>query len=104
MLPILVVFGDVIGTLGGYLMATLYAGIGSFSYLQSIKVFAVVNDVIGGLVKSMFFGAIIATIGCYKGLTTEQGAEGVGRATTSSVVTSIVLIFISNYFLSLLLY
>jgi phospholipid/cholesterol/gamma-HCH transport system permease protein len=104
MLPILVVFGDVIGTLGGYLMATLYAGIGSFSYIQSIKVFAVVNDIIGGLVKSMVFGAIIATIGCYKGLTTEQGAEGVGRATTSSVVTSIVLIFISNYFLSLLLY
>lgn len=104
MLPILVIFGDVIGTLGGYLMATLYAGIGSFSYIHSIKVFAVVNDVTGGLVKSMFFGAIIAIVGCYKGLTTEQGAEGVGRATTSSVVTSIILIFISNYFLSLLLY
>ncbi|MDU4960916.1 MAG: ABC transporter permease [Sporomusaceae bacterium] len=104
MLPVLVVFGNVIGTLGGYAMATLYAGIGSFSYIHSIKVFTVVNDITGGLIKSMFFGAIIATIGCYKGLTTEQGAEGVGRATTSSVVTSIILIFISNYFLSLLLY
>lgn len=104
MLPVLVVFGNVIGTLGGYVMATSYAGIGSFSYLHSIKVFTVVNDITGGLIKSMFFGAIIATIGCYKGLTTEQGAEGVGRATTNSVVTSIILIFISNYFLSLLLY
>lgn len=104
MLPVLVIFGDVIGTLGGYLMATLYAGIGSFTYINSIKVFAVVNDIVGGLIKSMFFGAIIAVIGCYKGLTAEEGAEGVGRATTSSVVTSIILIFISNYFLSLLLY
>ena len=104
MLPILVIFGDMIGIVGGHIMATWYAGISSFSFIQSIKVFTVPNDIIGGLVKSMFFGAIIAVIGCYKGLTTEQGAEGVGRATTSSVVTSIILIFISNYFLSLLLY
>jgi len=104
MMPVLVVFGDIIGMLGGYMMATLYAGIGSFTYLHSIKAFTVVNDVTGGLVKSMFFGAIIAVIGCHKGLTTAQGAEGVGRATTGSVVTSIILIFISNYFLSLILY
>lgn len=104
MLPVLVIFADVIGTLGGYLMATLYAGINSYTYINSIKIFTEVNDIIGGLIKSMFFGATIALVGCYKGLTTEQGAEGVGRATTSSVVTSIILIFISNYFLSLLLY
>lgn len=104
MLPILVVFADVIGTIGGYLVATLYAGIGSFTFTHSIKIFAVVNDVTGGMVKAMFFGAIIAIIGCHKGLTTETGAEGVGKATTGSVVTSIILIFISNYFLSLILY
>jgi len=104
MLPILVTFGDIIGTVGGYLVATLYAGIGSFTYLHSIKIFAVVNDVTGGLVKSMFFGAIVAIIGCYKGLTTAEGAEGVGKATTSSVVTSMIMIFVSNYFLSLILY
>lgn len=104
MAPILVIFADMIGTLGGYLVATLYAGIGSFTYLHSIKVFAVVNDVVGGLVKAMVFGGIVAIIGCYKGLHTEEGAEGVGKATTGSVVTSIILIFISNYFLSLLLY
>jgi len=98
------VFADVIGEIGGYLVATLYAGIGSFTYLHSIKVFAVVNDVVGGLIKSMFFGGIIAIVGCYKGLNTASGAEGVGRATTESVVLSIILIFISNYFLSLLLY
>ncbi len=104
MLPLLVIFADMIGTVGGYLVATLYAGINSFTFLQSIKVFAVVNDVTGGLIKSMFFGAIIAIVGCYKGLTTAEGAEGVGKATTGSVVTSMILIFISNYFLSLILY
>lgn len=104
MLPILVVFADIVGTIGSYLVATLYAGISSFSFLNSIKVFAVVGDVTGGLVKAMVFGGIIAIIGCYKGLTTAPGAEGVGKATTGSVVTSIILIFVSNYFLSLLLY
>lgn len=104
MLPVLVIFADMIGTVGGYLVATLYAGINSFTFMNSIKVFAVINDVTGGLIKSMFFGAIIAVVGCYKGLTTAEGAEGVGQATTGSVVTSMILIFISNYFLSLILY
>lgn len=104
MLPILVVFANVIGTAGGYLVATLYSGISSYTYLHSIKVFAVINDITGGLIKSMFFGAIVSIIGCHKGLTTRDGAEGVGQATTGSVVTSIILIFVSNYFLSLLLY
>ncbi|SFL62354.1 MlaE family ABC transporter permease [Pelosinus propionicus] len=104
MVPILVIFADVIGTIGGYLVATLYAGISSFTYINSITIFTVVNDIMGGLIKAMFFGGIIAIIGCYKGLTTGEGAEGVGRATTASVVSSIILIFISNYFLSLVLY
>ena len=104
MLPMLVIFADIIGTIGGYLVATMYADISSFTYFNSIKVFADAYDVVGGLIKAMFFGGAIAIIGCYKGLTTQEGAEGVGRATTASVVTSIIIIFISNYFLSMLLY
>lgn len=104
MAPILVVFADVIGTVGGYLVATLYAGLSSYTYLHSIEVFAGVQDVTGGLVKAMVFGGIVAIIGCYKGLTTGQGAEGVGRSTTGSVVSSMIMIFIANYFLSLLLF
>lgn len=104
MVPILVVFADVIGTIGGYFVATMYADISSFTYLNSIKSFATAHDVVAGLVKAMFFGGAIAIIGCYKGLTAEEGAEGVGRATTASVVSSIIIIFISNYFLSMLLY
>jgi phospholipid/cholesterol/gamma-HCH transport system permease protein len=103
-LPVLIVFADVIGTIGGYLVATLYSGISSYTFLNSIKIFAVINDVLGGVVKGMFFGGIIAIIGCHKGLSAAPGAEGVGRATTSSVVSSIILIFICNYFLSLLLF
>lgn len=104
MVPMLVIFGDIIGIIGGYLVATFFTGISSYTYIHSIKVFSVINDVTGGLVKAMFFGGIISIIGCYKGLNAAQGAEGVGRATTGSVVTSIILIFVSNYFLSLLLY
>ena len=104
MVPMLVVFADIIGTFGGYLVATAYAGISPFTYLDSIKVYADAHDVIGGLVKAVFFGSTIAIIGCYKGLAAEEGAVGVGRATTASVVSSIITIFISNYFLSMLLY
>lgn len=104
MLPILVVFADVIGTFGGYLVATLYAGINSITYTQSIDTFLVVHDITGGLIKSVIFGAIIAIVGCYRGLCAPNGAVGVGKATTQSVVESIIMIFISNCFLSLILY
>lgn len=104
MLPVLVIFADVIGTIGSYLVATVYAGISEFTFLNSIKVFTVPHDIIGGLIKAVVFGGIVAIIGCHKGLTTAQGAEGVGKATTGSVVLSIILIFVSNYFLSVALY
>ena len=71
---------------------------------NSIKMFAEPFDMVGGMLKSAVFGGIIAIVACYKGLGAKQGAEGVGIATTGSVVLSIVLIFITNYFLSILLY
>jgi phospholipid/cholesterol/gamma-HCH transport system permease protein len=104
MLPLLVIFADAIGTFGGYIIATKYFAISPHIYTSSITGFAEVNDVTGGLIKAAVFGFIIAIIGCYKGLYASEGAEGVGHATTGSVVTSIVLIFVSNYFLSLMLY
>ena len=92
MMPVLVVFANFI------------AGIGSFTYENSIRTLAEFYDVFGGMVKSCVFGAIIAIVGCYKGLNAPNGAEGVGLATTASVVLSIILIFITNYFLSIILY
>lgn len=104
MLPLLVVFADVIGTIGGYLVATGYAGINSVTYMQSIESFLIVHDITGGMIKAVFFGTIIAIVGCYEGLNAPSGASGVGEATTKSVVGSIIMIFISNCFLSLILY
>ena len=104
MMPLLVVFANFIGNVGGWIVAHYYAGIGSFTYENSIRTLAEFYDVFGGMVKSSFFGAIIAIVGCYKGLNAPNGAEGVGLATTASVVLSIILIFITNYFLSIVLY
>jgi phospholipid/cholesterol/gamma-HCH transport system permease protein len=104
MLPVLGIFANVVGSWGGYFVAHAYAGVTSYSYLNSIKVFCVPFDIVGGLIKCMFFGGIVAIVGCHKGLNTVAGAEGVGISTTDSVVLSIIMIFITNYFLSVLLY
>ena len=104
MMPVLVVFANFIGNIGGWVVAHYYAGIGSFTYENSIRTLAEFYDVFGGMVKSCVFGAIIAIVGCYKGLNAPNGAEGVGLATTASVVLSIILVFITNYFLSIVLY
>ena len=104
MMPLLVVFANFIGNIGGWIVAHYYAGIGTFTYTNSIKMLAEFYDVFGGMLKSCVFGGIIAIIGCYKGLNAPNGAEGVGLATTASVVLSIILIFIFNYFLSIVIY
>lgn len=104
MMPVLVVFSNIVGDFGGWVVAHYYAGISSFSYTNSIRTLAEMYDIVGGMIKSSFFGAIIAIVGCYKGLNAPNGAEGVGLATTASVVLSIILIFIANYFLSIVLY
>jgi phospholipid/cholesterol/gamma-HCH transport system permease protein len=104
MMPVLVVFGNFIGNAGGYFVAHYYADIGSMTYLNSIRQLCVTFDVVGGMIKGVVFGAIISIVGCFKGLNAKQGAEGVGLATTASVVLSIILIFIFDYFLTVLLY
>lgn len=104
MVPLLAFYGYVIGTAGGYAVAVWGAGLAHFTYVNSIAVLTAVGDIVYGLIKAMFFGGIIAVIACYEGFHAESGAEGVGRATTKSVVTSIVFIFICNYILSVILY
>lgn len=104
MLPILTIYGFVIGTGGGYVVATAFHDLSSFTYMNSIELFTTTSDVGYGLIKAMCFGAIVSLVGCYEGMNAKSGAEGVGRATTQSVVTSIILIFVCNYFLSILLY
>lgn len=100
MLPILVLFADAIGTIGGYLIATVYYDISGFTFINSIQTYTTIHDFVGGMIKSIVFGAIVALVGCYRGLYCANGAEGVGRATTQSVVTSIILIFMTNCIMS----
>jgi phospholipid/cholesterol/gamma-HCH transport system permease protein len=78
-------------------------GIDSAYYLANMNRYTSPEDVLTGLIKSTLFGAVIAMIGCYKGLSCRGGAEGVGRATTESVVSSSITILVANFFLTLFL-
>ncbi len=104
MVPVLTVFGDAVGVFGGWAVATGYSGASSLTYMDSIDVFMNAHDIVGGMIKASAFGAVIAILGCHMGLKSPDGAEGVGIATTRSVVASIVVIFMLNCFLSLILF
>jgi phospholipid/cholesterol/gamma-HCH transport system permease protein len=104
MLPILVVFADLIGIMGGYFVAVKVLGTSSTIYVNRTLQYLEFSDVSVGLIKAAVFGVIIALVGCQMGFYTEGGAEGVGRATTKAVVGASILILISNYFLTALLF
>jgi phospholipid/cholesterol/gamma-HCH transport system permease protein len=89
---------------GGYFIGVHKLGIGSRQYIDGTIEALTTNDISSGLIKAIVFGAIITIVGCYEGFRTEGGAEGVGRATTISVVTSCVLILASDYFLTAALF
>ncbi len=104
MLPILVIFADIIGILGGYLVSVQILGTNPTLYIRKTWDYLEFNDLYSGLLKAVFFGMIIATISCYQGFSTEGGAEGVGRATTKAVVISSLTILISNYLITAILF
>ena len=104
MLPLLTVLANLLAFAGGYLVATYFSKINPVQYLETAQQFVKLWDVYGGILKTVFFGMVISIIACYKGLTTKGGAKGVGEATTSSVVTSLITLFITNYFLSTLFF
>lgn len=96
MLPVLTIYGDMMGILGGYLLGTLYYDIAPSIYVESTLDFMQNKDLLSGLMKSIVFAVIICMVGCYKGLTVRGGSTGVGRATMEAVVTSIILIIASD--------
>lgn len=104
MLPILVLVADIIGVMGGYIVATYRLDVNPSNYLHQTITYLEMEDVVSGLVKAAVFGVIISLMGCYHGYYTERGAEGVGRATTNAVVSSSILILIMNYALTSLLF
>lgn len=99
-LPILTLFCFVTGMAGGLLIATQIYNLSQSVFLESIRIFLDVWDLITAAVKGFCFGALIAIIGCSWGLTTTGGAKGVGQSTTTAVVTSLLAIFMFNFFLS----
>ncbi|HEY3416627.1 MAG TPA: ABC transporter permease [Armatimonadota bacterium] len=103
MLPVLTMFANITGSLGGALVA-ISAGVSYQSFITSAQTYLEVYDIVGGLLKTVVFGIIIAITACYVGLNTEGGAAGVGRSTTSAVVWSIVLLYASNFVMSWILY
>ncbi len=100
MLPALVMFADFIGWLGGAIVSIIELETPFLTYYYHSQSTLKMGDILSGLIKSCVFGMIIAIVGCYKGFNTTGGAEGVGKSTISSVVTSSILILIADYFLT----
>ncbi|MBW1917867.1 MAG: ABC transporter permease [Deltaproteobacteria bacterium] len=98
--PLLTAIFDVIGIWGGYLVGVVLLGVSSGSYFSGMVQSVESLDVNGGIVKSLVFGITIMLVACYKGYYTARGAEGVGRATTQTVVLSAVLVLGWDYILT----
>ena len=103
-LPLLTIYSDIVGILGGYLVGVYKLGVSHSMYMKNTWQPLTYKDFFTGLVKSFFFGIIICIVACYEGMTAEGGAEGVGRSTTSSVVVSFILIIASDCFFTALFY
>jgi len=103
MLPILTVAADAAGIFGAFALSTHF-GVGIGEYVSSIQQWLSPRDLFGGAAKGFAFGLLIAMVGCRQGLRTSGGAEGVGRATISSVVLSIVGIYGANFLLTMLIF
>jgi phospholipid/cholesterol/gamma-HCH transport system permease protein len=99
-LPCLTLFSSICGIIGGYFVITNVLNLSGEQYIANITQFCKLNDIVGGLIKSAFFGLILTWVGCYKGYYTHGGARGVGKATTQAVVLSSTMILIINYFLT----
>lgn len=104
MLPLLTVYADIMGILGGYTIGVFKLGIASNMYWRISYDHLVFKDVFSGLIKAVVFGIIIAIVACYQGMRTEGGAEGVGRSTTMSVVISFIMIIAADCFITALFY
>jgi phospholipid/cholesterol/gamma-HCH transport system permease protein len=102
-MPLLTAEAICIGILAGYGVGVGLLGIDPTYSWQNMLRYTAVQDIVMGLIKSVMFGAIVATISCYKGMNCREGAEGVGRATTEAVVASSITVLMSNFFLTMCL-
>ena len=100
MAPVLTVICDFVGMIGGLLISVTLLHQPASVYLSSSRAAVDFKEIVGGLLKPTVFGFIIASIGCYKGLSTTGGTVGVGRATTQSVVVASILVIAADFLLS----
>ncbi len=103
MLPLLTAMADFMGLIGGYLVSFFTLRLNAVTFWSRAINILEFSDLMQGLTKPIVFGFIIATVGCYQGLTVKGGTQGVGRATTQAVVTASVFILITNFFLTKLM-
>ena len=99
-LPLLVLVADVLGVMGGFIIAVVKLGFNASAFVQSTLSFMTTTDVVVGLAKAAVFGFLIALMGCYHGYNSRGGAQGVGSATTSAVVAASILILAFDYVLT----
>jgi len=104
MLPILTIFSDLLAILGGMVVANISMHISVSTFASGLKLMFHYQDLVGGLMKTFVFGFIISFMGACNGFSTKGGAEGVGVATMRAVVSSCLLILISNYVLATLIF
>jgi phospholipid/cholesterol/gamma-HCH transport system permease protein len=100
MMPLLTLFSDLAGLVGGSFVADATAGIPQEVFYDSVRRMTELSDVTKGMIKAMIYGVQIGLVACQQGLQCGRGAAGVGHATTGSVVISMIIIFVTNYFLS----
>jgi phospholipid/cholesterol/gamma-HCH transport system permease protein len=99
-LPLLTVFADLLGIAAATTMAALDTGVHARYFYSAITQAVTVSDLVGGLVKTVVFGVIITLIACHRGLATRGGTEGVGRATTETVVFASIAVIVSDFVLT----
>jgi phospholipid/cholesterol/gamma-HCH transport system permease protein len=99
-LPVLTIIADVVGLFGGLLIAVTQLGISAEFFYASLVRNVHLSDLMSGLCKALFFGYLIAIIACGKGLGTQGGADGVGRAATTAVVAASISILVADFFLT----
>jgi phospholipid/cholesterol/gamma-HCH transport system permease protein len=104
MLPVLTIFSDLIAIGGAMAVAVLFLGVSQETFVSGLKLFFSTGDLLAGLFKASVFGLIITLVGCYQGLGTTGGAEGVGRSTTRAVVVASVSILVADYLIAVLLF
>jgi phospholipid/cholesterol/gamma-HCH transport system permease protein len=100
MLPLLTILADLVGVIGGFLISVTELRVGGEFYFNSLLQYLTLGDLFSGIGKAAFFAIFIGLIACYNGLHAEGGADGVGRATTATVVAASITVLVSDFFLT----